>query len=67
MSEVRGPRSDDRDPKPEGPEAGNHSPETGDWKLATDYDKPAERVWLPSSSAWSRAAEPVDGMEADII
>jgi hypothetical protein len=41
---------------------------TGNWKPGTgDYDKPAERVWLPSSNAWSRAAEPIDTMKTVII
>src|SRR3954470_703901 len=37
--------------------------EAGSRQLESDYDSPAARVWLPSRSAWSRAAAPIDSME----
>src|SRR6266568_7672978 len=37
-------------------EARNRELETGNRELVTDYESPAERVWLPSSSAWRWAA-----------
>ena len=43
--------SDDRSPMTRRPKL-----EAGSWKLEAGYDRPAERVWLPSSSACSRAA-----------